>query len=141
MKLSQIGIGNELDVTLTFQLWEKKPAFKVAEDPFYLRASEGVCELMKVFFDEGGRFAYDVFMEHILKAVETSVNSVFDNQKSPKRLSRKTTNAMFESDDLACRECEEAKVATTRDGKPCKQCTKCVVTGIQFNRINSGFVF
>ena len=125
---TRVGIGNELDITLSFNHWKERPIFRVGEDPFHLLATDNVAGHMMSYVDEERRLRFDRFMRHILEKVESSVSAVFDRRRNPEKLVRVTTNEAFDSDHLACKECRAARNAAETDGTPCKQCTRCVVT-------------
>ena len=124
---TRVGIGNELDITLSFNHWKERPIFRVGEDPFHLLGTDNVAGFMMGYFDEERRFRYDRFMRHILEKVESSVSAVFDRRRNPEKLVRVTTNEAFDSDQLTCEECRAARNAAETDGTPCKQCTRVAI--------------
>ena len=69
---TRIGLGNELDLTVTFDGWDgDRPPFKVDPgDPFHLRATESPPDWMGPFFDADGRFHFNKFLAEFLGALQ-----------------------------------------------------------------------
>ena len=69
---TRIGLGNELDLTVTFDGWDDdQPPFKVDPgDPFHLKATDFIPEWMGPFFDAEGRFHFNKFLAEFFGALQ-----------------------------------------------------------------------
>ena len=77
---TRIGLGNELDLTLTFQAWrgEAIPFAVRDDDAFHLyKHSADTQQTMSEYFDESGRFLLLKFKLQLLAAVEGAVEELF----------------------------------------------------------------
>ena len=120
---TRIGLGNELDLTVTFDGWDDdRPPFKVdPKDPFHLKATDHTPDWMwPLFFDSEGRFQLNKFSAQFLRAIESSVAAVYDSKCCPKRLRRVTRN---EDIPNSCSECK----ANYNQGDLFIQCASCAV--------------
>ena len=77
---TRIGLGNELDLTLTFAAWkgEAIPFAVRDDDAFHLyRHSANAQQTVSEYFDESGRFLLLKFKLQLLAAVERAVEELF----------------------------------------------------------------
>ena len=123
---TRIGLGNELDLTVTFDGWDDdRPPFKVDPgDPFHLKATECAPDWMRPFFDSDseGRFNLNKFLADFLGGLESSVAAVFDSGNHPERLRRVTRN-----EELLSNSCSDCMENYDPDGL-LVQCASCAVT-------------
>jgi hypothetical protein len=132
---TRIGLANEIDVMMKFRNSEKRlPAFKVIEgDPFHLEATCSIPDWMENYIDVERKFVPHTFNEDLLKEIDSSLKSIFDEEKNPPRILIKTTNAKFNSDQLDCDKQDKDNDCDCRTRKEeehaiiFKQCVKCVV--------------
>ena len=120
---TRIGLGNELDLTVTFDGWDDdRPPFKVdPKDPFHLRATDYTPDWMWSFFDSEGRFHFNKFLAGFLGAIDSSIAAIFDSKRCPKMLRRVTRN-----EDLpnSCSDCMPSYIQSDLF----IQCASCAVT-------------
>ena len=102
---TRIGIGNEVDVCITFLKWMKEPPFKVDGDPFSLKRNMShnhedgkFCEectelndvvskwpgwIRKRYFHEEEIFLYNTFKDDLLIALDRAVDAIYKSGQNP----------------------------------------------------------
>ena len=118
---TRIGLGNELDLTVTFDGWDdERPPFKVdPKDPFHLKAADHTPDWMWPFFDSEGRFHLNKFLADFLGAIDSSVAVIFDSKRCPLR--RVTRNEELPN---SCSDC----MSNNNQSALFVQCASCAVT-------------
>jgi hypothetical protein len=121
---TRIGVGNELDLTIEFGGMEED-SFQVVEgDPYHLTATKKIPAWMEKYVDENDKFIHHALIYDFLKAVDCCINKIFFHLKNPVRLKRGTSNYVFNSGRLKCKECMDQ----TLSAKLFNQCPNGVVT-------------
>ena len=135
---TRIGIGNEVDVCITFLKWMKEPPFKVEGDPFSLKrnmshnhedgndvVSKWLGWIRKRYFHEEEIFLYNTFKDDLLIALDRAVEAIYKSGQNPKPLRRVTRNSDYIDHIKSCLECTEGQ---SRKDRLMEQCVNSVVT-------------
>ena len=117
---SRIGIGNEIDLTVHFEGWEKP--FKISGDAFHLHKSESCPEWMNPYFDSDNQFLFDKFINDICQTIADSLDFIFAASLNPQRLTRVQTN-----EDYLQNSCDACKEINDDENSLYIQCPNCVV--------------
>ena len=115
---TRLGLPTEVDLSMVFRAWKGKPPFKIEEDAFSLKMSEGFDKChpwMKKYVSDKGTFNRSMFMKDILVDTEVSVRKIFGNEKII------TTN----EEHLSCSKCTNEVV--DEKGRFKKQNRECCV--------------
>lgn len=141
---SRIGIGNEVDLTMIFEAWEKNPPFKISGDAFHLYKGDSCPKWMDIYFNEERQFLLEPFIHDLCKAIEESLDIIFTKQQQPQYLVRVKSNKDYER-----KPCATCKTANTKIASLFVQCPSCVVCVsrtkmglcLQFERQNKEIVY
>ncbi len=92
MEGTRVGLGNELDILVSFEHFEKCPFSLIANDPFHISANSAETSLLSEVLDSNGRLNLDAFMETFFSTIELVLDEIFSSKRNPSCLSRVTTN-------------------------------------------------
>jgi hypothetical protein len=124
---TRLALGNELDITIEFEALKECPFVINKEDSFHLTIAEHAPKwLKKTYLTSDRKFDIVKFMSHLFQAVHSSINIVFEGNKEPARLMRKTSNDAFSRKKFNCPDC--TLLNEERRDSLFKQCKNCVVT-------------
>ncbi len=89
---TRVGLGNELDVLVSFSLFEDNPFSVVLGDPFHIIPNAAIASNLSNVLDSNGCFNFDSFMERFLNAIEWVLGEIFAADKNPPQLGIVTSN-------------------------------------------------
>ena len=117
---TRIGIANELDLGMKFQVWREQVPFTIRNDPYSLKRADSSPPIMDKLFD-GNEFKFHKFMELLLHAVEDAVELIFEQKKNPPKLKCITTNIDWRHGKTPCNgQCKSKLVSNNL--VQCKEC-------------------
>ena len=100
---TRLGLANELDIGLIFNMLKDFVALKVDKDPFLLKKTNNAPTFMDRFFS-GNEFDYHAFKLFLLDTFSSIIKDIFDDKKlkSSNKLIRVTTNEAWEKGGTKC---------------------------------------